>query len=98
MLDASPDFLLLRQSILLYLEALGRGPRPADLHVLREGIARTEWKAIDRDRRIWALGAAAGDDVPFEGAHALAEKQWSDMEPELRRVLAERVLRWVRRQ
>ncbi len=90
-LNTHPDFLLLRQSILIHLQAKG-----GDLHVLREGLARTEWKALDRDRRIWALGVAVGDDVPFEGAHVLADKPWNELSPEIRKVMAERVLRWVR--
>ncbi len=88
------DFLLLRQAVLLYL---GNGAR-AEPHVLREAIARTEWKVLDRDRRIWALGSAAGDLAPFEVAQGLADKNWSDLDPELRRVLAERVLKWVRQE
>ncbi len=86
------DFLLLRQSVLLYL---GNGARN-DPSVLREAVGRTEWKVLDRDRRIWALGSAAGDLAPFEAARSLADKNWSDLDPALRRVLAERVLSWVR--
>ncbi len=88
------DFLLLRQSVLLYL---GNGGR-ADPHVLREAIGRTEWKTLDRDRRIWALGSAAGDLAPFEAAQSLADKTWSELDTEVRRVLAERVLKWVRQE
>lgn len=89
------DFLHLRQAILFYLEALDKGARSADLYLLREAIARTEWKAMDRERRIWALGSAAGDHVAFGQAADLAQQEWSALEGELRRVLADRVLRWL---
>ncbi len=88
------DFLLLRQAVLMYLD---NGTR-ADPHILRESIGRTEWKVLDRDRRIWALGSAAGEMAPYEVAQELADKNWSDLDPEVRRVLAERVMKWVRQE
>lgn len=90
------DFLHLRQAILLYLDEDGSASRTGRRHLLREGVARTEWKAITRDRRIWALGTAAGELVPYDDATDLARRDWKELDPELRRILSERVLDWVR--
>lgn len=92
-----PEFLHLRQAILLYLDKAGSSTRDPELHLLREGVARTEWKAITRDRRIWAMGNAAGGMAGFDDATEWARREWKELDPKLRRVLSERILDWVRR-